>query len=128
MKSVQDTASRIDFSDASTINWLSKKGLCDALECYGEDQSELESFDSHEKVVRLCSFFKPNDIRPVCQGICQEAGKNWRSLNLAKLKSMKTLAPEFAKACVDIVNARMDNTEPGKITVKKKNRDGRANA
>ena len=76
MKSVQDEASGIDFGGASTIDWLSEKGLCDALECYGEDQSELESFDLQEKVVLLYSFFKPNDIRPLFQGICQEAGKN----------------------------------------------------
>ena len=67
-------------------------------------------------------------MRPVFQGICQEAGKNWRSLKLAKHKSTKTLAPEFVKACVDIVNARTDFTVPGKITVKKENLDGRANA
>ena len=128
MKSVQDEASGIDFSDASTIDWLSEKGLCDALECYGEDQSELESFDLHEKVVRLCSFFKPNDIRPVFQGICQEAGKNWRSLKIAKHKSMKKLASEFANSCVDIVNARTDCTVPGNITIKKENQHGPANA
>ena len=128
MKSVQDAASGIDFGDASMIDWLSEKGLCVALECHGEDQSELESFDLHEKVVLLCSYFKPNDIRPVFQGICQEAGKNWRSLKLAKHKSMKTLASEFAKACVDIVNARTDFTVPGKFTIKKENLDGPANA
>ena len=103
-------------------------GVRDALEYHSEHHSELESFDLGESIFQLCSYFKPNDIRPVYQGLCQEAGRNWRSLSLAKLKSMKTLAPEFAKTCVDIINARMDNTEPGKITVKKKNRDGRANA
>ena len=128
MKSVQDAAIAINFGDASMIDWLSEKGLCVALGCHGEDQSELESFDLHEKVVRLCSFVKPNDILLIFQGICQEAGKNWRSLNLAKLKSMKTLAPEFAKACVDIVNARTDHIVLVKITVKKENLDGQANA
>ena len=120
MKSVQEKASGIDFSDALTIDWLSEKGLCDALACYGEDQSELESFDLREKVVRLCSFFKPNDIQPIFQGICQEAGKNWQSLNLAKLKSMKTLASEFAKACVDIINARTEHSVPVKLQLRRK--------
>ena len=120
MKTVQDAASGIDFCDASAIDWMSADGVRAALECHGEHQSELESIDLDETILLLCSYFKPNDIRPVYQGICQDAGRNWRSLSLAKLKSMKTLAPEFAKACVDIVNARTDNTEPGKITVKKK--------
>ena len=118
----------IDFSDASAIDWLSEKALRDALQCHGEDQSELESSDLHEKVVRLCSFFKPNDIRPVFQGICQEAGKNWRSLNIAKHKSMKKLASEFANYCVDIVNARTDCSVPKKITIKKENQNWPANA
>ena len=48
MKSVQDAASGIDFCDASVIDWLSVDGLCAALECHGEDQSELESIDFHE--------------------------------------------------------------------------------
>lgn len=77
MISAHDEASGFEFSDASTIDWLSEKALCDALQCHGEDQSELGSSDLHEKVVRLCSFFKPNNIRLVFQGICQEAGKNW---------------------------------------------------
>ena len=128
MKSVQDAASGIDFCDASAIDWLSADGVCAALECHGEHQSELESVYLDEIVLLLCSYFKPNDMRPVYQGICQEAGKNWQSLNLAKLKSMKTLAPEFAKACVDIVNARTDNIVPVKITIEKENLDGRTKA
>ena len=31
---------------------------------------------------------------------------NWQNLKLGKPKSMKMMAPDFAKACVDIVNAR----------------------
>ena len=77
MKNVQDAASAINFGDASMINWLSKKALCGALKYHGKDQSELESFDLNDKVVLLCSHFKPNDIRLVFQGICQEAGKEW---------------------------------------------------
>lgn len=70
MKSVQDAASTINFGDASMINWLSEKGICVALEHHGKDQSKLESFDLHEKVVLLCSYFKPNDTQSVFQGIC----------------------------------------------------------
>ena len=125
---MQDATSRIDFRDASAIEWLSMHEVRAALEYHSEHHSELQSFDLGESILLLCTFFKPNDIRPVYQGLCQEAGRNWRSLSLAKLKSMKTLAPEFAKACVDIVNARTDSTVPAKITLKKKNRDGRANA
>ena len=48
---------------------------------------------------------------------------NWRDLKLAKHKAMKTLSNEFAKACVDIYNARVDLTVPGKITIKQEPRD-----
>ena len=44
------------------------------------------------------------------------------------MKSMKTLAPEFVKACVDIVNARTDHIVPVKNRIKKENLDGRTNA
>ena len=128
MKSEQDVANAIDFDDASTIDWLSKKGLCDALAHYGEDKSELKHMDFNAKVVLLCNNFKPNDIRPVFQGIYQEAGKNSRSLKLAKHRTMKTLAFDFAKACVDIGNARTALTVPGRITIKKENLGGSANA
>ena len=127
-KGVQDATSGIDFRDASAIEWLSMHEVRAALEYHSEHHSELQSFDLGESILLLCTFFKPNDIRPVYQGLCQEAGWDWRSLSLAKLKSMKTLAPEFAKACVDIVNARTDSAVPAKITLKKKKRDGRANA
>ena len=59
------------------------------------------------------------------QGILIDSGKDWHTLKLNKLKSMKGLAPEFAKACVDIVNARTELLEsasgsvPQKIIVKK---------
>ena len=35
-----------------------------------------------------------------------EAGNDWHTLNLNRLRSMKSLAPEFAKVCVDINNAK----------------------
>ena len=41
-----------------------------------------------------------------------DAGNDWRSLKLAKFKTMKQLAPELAKACVDIVNAKGDLLTP----------------
>ena len=62
MKSVQDAASPIDFSDASMINWLSKKGLCEALEYHGKDLLELKSFDMYHKVVLSCNHLKPSNI------------------------------------------------------------------
>ena len=48
---------------------------------------------------------------------------NWRDLKLAKHKTMKTLAAEFAKACVDIYNAQVDLTVPANIAVKKETCD-----
>ncbi len=41
---------------------------------------------------------------------------------------MKMIAREFAKACVDIVNARTVFSVPGNITIQKENLSGSANA
>ena len=41
-KRCQDATSVINFSDAAMIDWLSKEGLNEALEHYGEDLSELK--------------------------------------------------------------------------------------
>ena len=127
-KKLQDEASAIDFEDASEIDWLSKKGLCDALTYYGEDPLLLQHVDHNDMIVLLCTHFKPNDIRPVFQGIYQDAGKNWRNLKLVKHRLMKTLAIDFAKTCVDIGNARTALIVPGRITIKKENLGGTANA
>ena len=62
MKKVQEEESVIDLEDASAINWLSEKGVDDALTYYGEDSLELKAFDYHDKVVLLCTHFKPNDV------------------------------------------------------------------
>ena len=40
---------------------------------------------------------------------------NWQNLKLQKRKSMKMLAPDFAKACVDIVNAKTVIKVPDKL-------------
>lgn len=114
-----------DPSDLSTIDWLNERALCDALQCQGQDHSELESSDLHEKIVHVCGFYKPNDIQPVFQGICQDAGRNWRTLNIKKHKTTKKLASEFASSCVDIVNTRTDCSVPGNIIIPKENQNGR---
>ena len=111
-------AIKFDPSDPSTIDWLNEVSVCDALLHHGQDCSEMKNSDLYEKIVLLCSHFKPSDIRPVFQGVCQEAGWDWRTLN-TKHKSMKKLASEFANSCVDIVNAMTDFSVPGGITLKK---------
>ncbi len=113
----------VDFNDASEFDWLRMNDVDDALVYHGEELSELSKLEYYEKIFLLCSYFKPNDIRPVFQGIYQDAGMNWRDLKLAKYKTMKTLSTEFAKACVDIYNARVDLTVPEKITIDKETRD-----
>ena len=45
---------------------------------------------------------------------------NWQNLKLGKRKSMKMLAPYFAKACVDIVNAKTVIKVPDRIAIMKK--------
>ena len=125
---VQDDASGFNPSDPSTIDWLNNRVLCDALQYHGQDQQELENLDLHEKIVHLCGFYKPKDIRPIFQGICQDAGQDWRTLDIAKHKTMRKLAFEFARSCVDIVNARTECYVPGNITFPEENQNGQANA
>ena len=79
-----------------------------ALKYHFHDCSLYYGLDYYEKALLLCNQFKPSEIRIVYQGIWTDAGNDWRSLKLGKLKSMRALAPELAKACVDIVNARAD--------------------
>ena len=127
-KKVQDKERATDFEDAADIDWLSPMGLDKALKYYGEDSSELRDIDYGDKIVLLCTNFKPNDIRAVFQGIYQDAGKNWRDLKLVKHRTMKTLSAEFSKACIDICNARAELAVPGKITIKNENLGRSANA
>ena len=122
-KNTRDKHRTVDFNDVLEIDWLSVSEIDDALVHHGEELSELSKLDYHQKIVCLCTYFKPNDIRPVFQGICQDAGMNWRHLKLAKHKSMKSLSADFAMACVDILNARVDLNVPGKIAVKNETRD-----
>ena len=117
-------AIEFDPVDPSTIDWLDEISVCDALLHHGQDCSEMKNSDLYEKIVLLCSHFKPSDIRPVFQGVCQEAGWNWRTLN-TKQKSMKKLASEFTGSCIDIVNAKTGISVPGGITFPKKIQTGR---
>ena len=122
-KNILNKQSTVDFSDALEFDWLSMSDVDDALVHHGKALSKLNKFDYHAKIILLCSYFKPNDIRPVFQGTNQDARMNWRDLRLAKHKTMKTLSTKFAKACVDIYNARVDLTVPGKIAIKQETRD-----
>ena len=118
-----DEHSTVNFNDAFEFDWLNMSDVNNALIHHGEKLSDLKKLDYQDKIILLCSYYKPNDIRPVFQGICQDAGMNWRNLKLAKHKTMKTLAAEFAKACVDIYNAEIDLTVPANIAVKKETCD-----
>ena len=44
----------------------------------------------------------------VLQGLLSDAGKDWRKLKMNKLRNMHVLAPEFARAFVDLHNATTD--------------------
>ena len=96
----------IDFDNAAMIDWTSIEGVRAALAHHFPDDGDFVGLDFTDQVKLLCSKFTPSDIRPVLQGILVDAGNDWRSLKLAKLKSMKQLAPELANACVDIANAK----------------------
>jgi len=127
-KTVQAIERAIDYEDASEIDWVNLMGVDKALTHFYEDASDLRDMDYGEKIVLLCTNYKPNDIRAVYQGIHQEAGKNWRDLKLAKHRTMKSLSAEFSKTCIDLYNARAELAVPGKIAIKKENVGYSANA
>ena len=100
--SLSDT---VDYRDPNMIDWLTKKGVADALEYHFPDQDDYITLDHQEQILLLVKTFKPADIRIVLQGLLTDAGKDWRKLKLKKLRNMHVLAPEFAKVCVDLFNA-----------------------
>ena len=51
MKTCQDAANVIDFSDAPMIDSLSERELCEVLKDHGEDLSELKKLTC---ITRLC--------------------------------------------------------------------------
>ena len=124
VKREQDVASNaifsdtVDLDDAAMIDWTCKEGLEAAVEHHFDDHEDFEGLDHHDKVMLLCNKkFNPANIRPVLQGIMQDAGKDWRTLKLQKHRSMKRLASEFAKECVYIVNAKAELLESKSGTV-----------
>jgi hypothetical protein len=123
-----DAASGFNPGTPSTIDWPNASEVRDALQFHGQGHPDLESSDLHEIIVQLCNCYKPSEIRPVYQGICQDAGRDWRTLDIAKHKTMKKLASEFASSCVDIVNAMTQCSVPGNIAYLKKHQNGQANA
>ncbi len=88
VKRKQDAASKaslsdtVNLDDAAMIDWSCKKGLRAALEHYFDNHEDFEGLDYHDMVMLLCNKFKTNDIRPVLQGILQDAGKDWSTLKL----------------------------------------------
>ena len=107
----------IDFDDAAMIEWTCKNGLQAALEHHFDNHEDFEGLDYHDRIILLCNKFTPSDIKPAMQGILQESGKDWRTMKLQRLRSMKMLAPEFAKECVNIVNAKAELLKSGSDTV-----------
>ena len=71
--SLSDT---VDLDDAAMIDWTCKKGLRAVLEHHFDNHEDFKGLYYHDRVMLLCDKFKPNNIRPVLQGILQESGKN----------------------------------------------------
>ena len=134
-KRKEDAASKVslsdtvDLDDAAMIEWTCKKGLQAALEHHFDNHEDFFGLDYHDRVMILCNKFKPNDIRPALQGILQDTGKDWRTMKLQKLRSMKVLSPEFAKECVNNINAKAEllksesDTVPQNVIIKKEKVD-----
>ncbi len=135
VKREQDAASKVslsdtvDLDDAAMIEWTCKKWLQAALEHHFDNHEDLFGLDYHDRVMILCNKFKPNDIRPALQGILQDTGKDWRTMKLQKLRSIKVLVPEFAKECVNIVHSKAEllksesDTVPQNVIIKKEKVD-----
>ena len=119
----------IDFDDAAMIEWTCKNELQAALEHHFDNHKDFEGLDYHDRIILLCNKFTPSDIKPAMQGILQESGKDWRTMKLQRPRSMKMLAPEFAKECVNIVNAKAEllksgsDTMPQSVIIKKEKVD-----
>ena len=104
--SLSDT---VDYQDPNTILWLKAEGVADALKYHYPDHEEYLELDYHEQILLLVKVFKPAEMRSVLQGLLTDAGKNWCKLKLQKkLRSMGVLAPEFAKVCVELFNAKTE--------------------
>lgn len=123
-----DEASEFNPADAASIDWLNLNHVVDALAHHGQGSPDMERLDLYEGIVQLCNCFKPHEIRPVYQGVCMEAGWDWRTLDVARIKTMKKLASEFATSCVDIVNATTQLPVPGDIAYPKEHQNEQANA
>ena len=111
----------VDYQDPVKIVCLKKEGIAAALEYHFPDDEEYLELDYHVQVMQLLTKLKPANLCSVLQGLLTDAGKNWRKLKLNKLKIMKVLAPEIAKACVKLFNANAEldisRSVPGDITI-----------
>ena len=116
-----DGVDSIDYEDPAMIAWLSKKGVTAALQHHFPLDDDILQLDYQEQVIQLTTKFKLADLRCVLQGLLTEGGTDWRNLRLTKLKSMKALGPVFAKACVELCNAKAElNTSspiPADVTI-----------
>ena len=84
---MQDAASTINFYYASMTDWVSKKGLGEALEYHGKDQTELKNMDFHNKVVLLCTNFKLNDICSFFKAFIRRPARTGAVLNSGNIEA-----------------------------------------
>ena len=97
----------VNLDEAMAISWGSKEGIDKALH-HHFNKEEYEDLSRHEQIVLLCNRFPPADLRPVYACLCVDMGRDRRSLKLNKFRSVKVLAPEIAKVCVDRANMDED--------------------
>ena len=95
----------VDYEDPALIAWQTKGGVASAIRHHFPDNDKRLKLPYEDQIIQLLTKFKPADLRPVLQGLSTDAGKNWRQLKLSKLKTMRQVAPEFAKICVELCNA-----------------------
>ena len=62
----------------------------------------------HEQIVLLANELTPDDLRTVYTALFIEAGGDQWLFKLKKLRTVKVIAPELAKICVDIANMITD--------------------
>ena len=96
----------VDYNNPAMISWRTIEGVACAIHHHypGEAEKLLE-LSYEEQILLVMQKYKLADMRSVLQGLLTESGKDWRKLNLNRLKTMRVLGPEFVKACVELCNA-----------------------
>ena len=103
----------VDYNNPAMISWRTIEGVaCAVQHHYPGEAEKLLELSYEEQILLVMQKYKPADMRSVLQGLLTESGKDWRKLNLNRLKTMRVLGPEFVKTCVEWHNATAEIHSP----------------